>query len=422
MSRAGVRQRLTPTLLVMWIGFPALAAEPGIALRGGQVHTMSGAGVVDPAVVLVRGHRIEAVGAGLAIPDGYEVVDVSGRIVTPGLIDSGSQVGLVEISGEATTVDGRVSEYPSGASFDVQYALNPESVVVGVNRAAGVTRAVVAPTSGNDPFAGWGAAVRLGGGAFLTSPRIGLFGAIDTDSAGFVGGSRGAVIQRMRRGLTLASGYNPARYQPGPGDFSHQDLAALKAYLGGRAPLVLTVHRAAEIRQAVELARNFDRNLILMGGTEAWEVAGLLAEQRIPVVVDVLANLPASFERRAARLDNAALLHEAGVPVLLRGTGTHDMRLIRQNAGNAVANGLPWEAALAAITREPARVWGLGEGVGTLQAGAPADLVVWSGDPLEVTTWAERVMIDGAWQDTSSRQTRLFERYRNLSDEDFQYR
>ena len=155
----------------------------------------------------------------------------------------------------------------------MRYALNPESVVLAVNRRDGVTRAIVAPASGNDPFAGWGAAVQLGEGILLIRERIGLFGSIDSGSAAFVGGSRGAVIQRMRRGLSMAMGYDARRYRPGPGDYSHQDLAALEDYLGSDAPLVLTVHRAAEIHEAVALAEDFERQLIIVGGHRGLEGA-----------------------------------------------------------------------------------------------------------------------------------------------------
>ncbi len=160
----------------------------------------------------------------------------------------------------------------------------------------------------------------------------------------------------------------------------------------------------------------------MIGATEAWRVSELLAAQRVPVVIDVLANLPSSFERLGARLDNAALLARAGVQVVFTVGDSQNARWLRQVAGNAVANGMEHAAALESITRIPAQVWGLESGLGTLRPGAPADLVIWTGDPLELTQWAERVMIDGEWQDTSSRQTRLFERYRDLSTGNFGYR
>ncbi len=409
------------TLLVS-LPLTAVGADSSYAITGARVHTLTGDGTIENAVVLINDGRIQAVGAGLAVPDGFETVDAAGRVVTPGLIESYSSLGLVEIGGERTTVDSSVIEYPSGASFDVRYALNPAAVALAVNRRDGVTRAVTAPTGGNDPFAGWGALIRLGGEPMLIRPELGLFASMGAGASTYVGGSRAAVVQRLRRGLTQAASYNPNRYQPGPGDFNHQDLAALRRFRNSDAPLALRVDRASGIREAVALAEDFDLELIVIGGAEAWQVADLLAAEGVTVVVNVLANLPSSYERLGARHDNAALLHEAGVRVLLTASETQNARKIRQMAGNAVAHGMPWDAALAAMTREAALAWGMERGAGTLSAGAPADLVVWTGDPLELTEWAEAVMIDGAWQDMTSRQTRLFDRYRDPADPDRAYR
>lgn len=410
-------------LLLVAVPFGAVSADGGdVAVTGARIHTLTEAGTIENGVVLISQGRIEAVAADLAVPAGYAVFDAAGRVITPGLIESYSSLGLVEIGGELTTVDSFVREYPSGASFDVRYALNPAAVALAVNRRDGVTRAIAAPGSGNDPFAGWGALIRLGGEPLLVQPEIGLFASIGAGATAFAGGSRAAVVQRIRRGLTLAASYNANRYQPGPGDFSHQDLLALRRFRHSDAPLVIRVDRAAEIREAVSLADDFDLDLILVGGAEAWQEAELLASASVPVVVDVLANLPASYDRLGARHDNAALLQAAGVRVLLTAGESQNARKIRQMAGNAVAHGMPWQAALAAMTREAAIAWGMEKGAGTIAVGAPADLVVWTGDPLELTEWAEAVMIGGAWQDMSSRQTRLFDRYRDPADPDRAYR
>jgi imidazolonepropionase-like amidohydrolase len=409
-------------LLFTAVQLPAYAAGTGKAITGARVHTLTDTGTLERATVLVRDGSVEAVGAGLSVPAGYTVVDARGRVVTPGLIESYSSLALVEIDGELSTVDSLVTEYPSGAAFDVRYALNPAAVALAVNRRGGVTSAITAPMPGNDPFAGWGALIRLGGDPLLVRPAVALFAAIGSGSSVFAGGSRSAVIQRIRRGLEMAAAYHPNRYRPGPGDFSHQDLAALQRFRRSDAPLAVNVDRANEIREAVALADDFDLDLIVIGGAEAWQVADLLAAAEVPVVVNVLGNLPTSYDRLGARHDNAALLNEAGVTVLLTAAETNNARKIRQMAGNAVAHGLPWDVALAAMTRAPAVVWGLPEGAGTIAPGAPADLVIWSGDPLELTEWAEAVMIDGVWQKMTSRQTRLYERYRNPADPDRAYR
>jgi len=417
-----------------------LAAHPGTAVIGGTVYTMEDGEARENAMVLVGDDgRIEAVGGSLTVPEGYERVDASGHIVTPGLIDSHSQIGLVEISGEASTVDARVTtltigsqppvleRYRLGPAFDIQYAVNPDSTLFPVSRVEGVTRAVVTPVPGNDPLSGWGAAITLSESDMLSvprlQPRLALFGAIGSDAALYVGGSRSAVIQRLRYAFEQGRAYRPGRYQAEEGGYTRTEAAALREFLDSDKPLVLTVHRANEIRQALALARDFEVPLILHGASEAWKLADAIAAADVPVIVDVLANLPVSYDQLGARLDNATLLHEAGAHVIFTAEDSHNVRLLRQIAGNAVAEGLPWRAALAAVTRHPAEAFGLPAGTGTLTAGAPADLVIWNGDPLEVTTWAERVMIGGAWVPMESRQTRLLERYRSLEGEEpFGYR
>ncbi len=152
---------------------------------------------------------------------------------------------------------------------------------------------------------------------------------------------------------------------------------------------------------------------VIVGGAEAWVVASDLAKAKVPVILDPLVNLPASFDRIGARLDNAALLNRAGVKVAftLMEDPTQRARRIRQVAGNAVAHGLPPDVALAAITATPAEIFGLGASRGRIAAGQVADLVLWTGDPLEVTTVAEQVWIAGASVEMKSRQTELRDRY-----------
>jgi imidazolonepropionase-like amidohydrolase len=153
---------------------------------------------------------------------------------------------------------------------------------------------------------------------------------------------------------------------------------------------------------------------VIVGGAQAWQVAGQLAAARVPVVLDPLVNLPGSFDQLGASLENAARLHAAGVRIAFTNLndGTHNARKVRQAAGVAVANGLPWDAALAALTASPAEIFGLGKDYGRIAPGYAADLVLWSGDPLEVTTFAEQVWIEGRPQSMRSRQTELRDRYR----------
>ena len=189
-------------------------------------------------------------------------------------------------------------------------------------------------------------------------------------------------------------------------------MAALKEFLRSGKPLVLHVNRAADILRCIELAEAHGLRLIVLGGAEAWKVRETLAAAGAVVILSATANLPVGFDALSARLDNAALLREAGVDVLYTGSETHNTRNLRQLAGNAVAHGVPWYDALDSLTRKAALTWDMPD-AGVLRLGAVADVVVWNGDPLEVTTWAEQVVIDGELMQMRSRQTRLFERYRN---------
>jgi imidazolonepropionase-like amidohydrolase len=187
----------------------------------------------------------------------------------------------------------------------------------------------------------------------------------------------------------------------------------LARYLaGGR--VAFSVDRASDIRQVLAFARRQGLRPVIVGGAQAWQVAGELAQANVPVVLDPLVDLPDSFDMIGASLENAARLQRAGVRVAFTNLsdGTHNARKVRQTAGIAVANGLPWEAALAGLTANAAEIFGLGAQYGRIAPRYAGDLVLWSGDPLEVTTVAQQVWIDGRAQPMRSRQTELRDRYR----------
>ena len=357
------------------------------AIVGARVYTMTGPEPLADVTVLVDDGVVTAIGEDLDVPIDYEIVDGAGRIVTPSLVAGHTFLGLDEIGGEPSTVDAILSNGGSGPAFDVQYAINPASVLFPVSRVEGVLHAVVAPRPGNDPLAGIGAGIRLTTDDPVLAPQLALFGAVDPNTAGYVGGSRAEVFGRIRRALTEARRYSSARYRPDEGDYSRFDMAAIKRLIGGDLPLVLKIDRAVDIRQALVLARDFRLRLVLLGGAEAWQVADQLAAAGVPVVTDPLANLPRSFANLGATLENAARLHRAGVRVAFSHPESHNIRRLRQLAGNAAAYGMPWFAALRAITRTPVEIYDLDDHLGRIAVGEPANLVVWNGDPLDVTTW-----------------------------------
>lgn len=412
----------TAVLVLCALGVTPAPSAAVIAIENAKIVTATTAGTINSGTVHVVDGVITWVGPAAdapALAPGTQRVDAQGRWLTPGLIESHTQLGLVEISAEATTSDMRVEEYPMGPAFDVRYALNPASVLLPITRAAGITSAVVAPSAANDPLAGVGVAISLretlDSEDLLLASDIALFGGMGSRSALFVGGSRSALMVRLREALTAAKRFSPTRYVADERGYTASDMAALKRWLKSGAPLALGVNQASHILQAIRLSEEFGFPLIITGGAEAWKVGAQLAAADVPVVLDPMANIPIDFDALGARLDNAALLHKAGVRIAFTSENTHNAGWIRQGGGIAVANGLPFDAALAAITSNPANMWGLADR-GQIALGKAADLVIWSGDPLEVTTHAENVMIDGEWMSLETRQGRLLERYRDLSN------
>jgi imidazolonepropionase-like amidohydrolase len=253
-----------------------------------------------------------------------------------------------------------------------------------------------------------------------------MFARTGEGASGSTGGSRGAAMLRLREILEDARAYRQGRAAFDRGESrelaaSRLDLAALQPVLDRQIPLVVEAHRASDILAAIRLARDYNLRLILAGATEGWMVTEELARDRIPVVVRVLENLPGSFERLGARYENAALMRQAGVQVILTSGDTHNARNIRQEAGTAVAYGLPHAEALRAVTLYPAQLWGLAD-YGSLEVGKVANVVVWGGDPLEIMTPVQHVFIRGREIPLVSRQTQLRDRYMDPGNAERAYR
>jgi imidazolonepropionase-like amidohydrolase len=245
-----------------------------------------------------------------------------------------------------------------------------------------------------------------------------MFAALGEAGAALAGGSRASAVLRLREALQDANDFRLNRaawnaaqrreYARG-----RLDLEALQPVVRGEIPLAIQAHRASDLLAAMRLADEFKLKLVLLGAAEGWMIADELARRHVPVVVKPLTNIP-SFEALAASLENAARLQRAGVNLVLSSFDTHNARNLRQEAGNAVSNGLDRDAALRAVTLAPARAWGIADRAGSLEVGKDADIVIWSGDPFELTTAAERVFIRGREVPQDTRQKALFEKYRTL--------
>jgi hypothetical protein len=388
-----------------------------ILIRSATVHTVGDDGVLSNADVLIRDGKIAAIGTNLSAPDGSTTVNANGRALTPGLFGGLSAIGVEEVSLEPSTVDAGVIlnappfETQWRPEFDVTAAYNPRSVLVPVTRIEGLTWTVLTPATpeGGAFLAGQGAAVTLDGryDAVLPASRalfVNLGGNANATSVGSRAGQWMLLDQAIRETRAPTAPDEHRLLHPAGRE-------ALAKYLsGGR--VVFNVARAAEIRRAIAFARRNGMKPVIAGGAEAWVVADELAREKVPVLLDALENLPYSFDGIGARLDNAALLHKAGVRIAFtQFNESHNARKIRQLAGNAVAHGLPKDAALAALTVQPAEIFGLAGDRGRIVRGQVADLVLWSGDPLEVTSAADQVWIAGRAVQMRSRQTELRERY-----------
>lgn len=397
----------------------ALAAET-VVITGATIHTMGPEGSIKNGTLVIENGRIKAVGASVAVPAGARRIDARGKVVTPGLIDSFSTLGLVEVSAVQGSADAREEDDRITAAFDVADALNPRSVLIPVNRIEGLTRVVAMPNPGKSLIAGQGAVINLGGpGDYLVRSPVAMVAVLGETGADLAGGSRAGAILRLREAFQDALDYAANRKAFEQGDrrgyaLSRLDLEALIPVVRGELPLVLGVSRASDIEAALRLAREYKLKLILAGAEEGWIVAREIAAAKVPVLVSPLSNIPGTFETLGATLENPARLHKAGVTIAFMSGEAHNARNIKQAAGNAVAYGLPWEAALAAMTTVPARIWGIADRYGTLEPGKDADVVIWDGDPLEVTTFADAVFIRGREMPMKSRQTELRDRYKNL--------
>ena len=413
MSRR-VPMRLLPRALLLLAGAcaaPALFAQD-LLIRNATVHTAAARGSLEHSDVLVQGGVIRAVGPGLSAPAGVAVVEAAGRPLTPALFGGITDVGIEEVSGESATVDStlKLDDQPLRPEFDVTLAFNPDSVLIPVARLDGIGFTLLGANTGGGFIAGQGGVVRLDGSADPVGPQA-LFIRLGASGAELTGTSRAAQWMLLEQMVSEARGRVPA-------DSPHALLtpagrATLARYLAGQGRIVVQVDRAADIRQLLRWAGREKVRIAIAGGAEAWRLAPQLAQAGVPVFVDGLGNLPSSFDQLGATLQNAARLKAAGVPVSFaqRDDASHNARKMRQVAGNAVANGLPWGDGLAGLTRVPAQALGVGDRLGTIEPGKLADLVLWEGDPLDVGHYAEQVWLGGRAMPMRSRQTELRDRY-----------
>ena len=412
--------------LALVLATPATAQT--VALTGGTVAIGDGSAPIPGGTVIVRDGRIVAAGANVAVPAGATVIDASGKWVSTGIVAGFTRMGIVEVDGVSQTDDSAAGKSIWSAAIDIVPAINPRATPIAINRIEGVTRAIVSPGTGASIFAGQGAVIDLGADMnAVTKPRAFQFVEFGETGSRQAGGSRPALFLQFRSALQAAQAYarSPATYDGANSRdaiLPRADAAALVPVVTGATPLLVHVERASDILAVLDLRKEFPAlKLVLVGAGEGWTVAREIAASGVPVIANALADLPDSFETLAATQSNVGRMKAAGVKVSIGMNGDDETRMAfrsNQYAGNLVAltkvpgaTGLDWAAAFAAITSGPAEALGLGGEIGSLRPGRRADVVLWTGDPLELASAPERVWIDGVEQPMETRQTKLRDRY-----------
>lgn len=405
------------TTLIALAAAPCVQAQ-SLAIVHAKAWTMLSETPVSDATILVSNGRIVSVTPGGATPAGVRIIDAHGQNVTPGLMNAASQLGLMEVSSAKNTRDGAADGGSIGPSFDVSYALNGNSALVDLARADGVTRGLSFPgPSDVAPFSGQATTIRLRDGVdILDRPRAAMFVVIG-------GGEWDKLGSRAAQWQILRGAFDEVRSAVAGDDkalLNRRDAAAVRQMLLGAMPLAIVTQRESDILQAIRIAADYRIKVVIVGGAEAWRAADALAAAHIAVVLDPEANMPVSFDALGAGQDNAVILSKAGVKVAFGLVGgpitlTYNAGLmLREGAGLAVANGLPYVKALQAITVNPATIWDATK-AGTLAPGSDADLVIWDGDPLEVSTNAVAVIVEGKAVSLTTRQSELVARYQSVN-------
>lgn len=397
------------TLLIGFLATFSLALQAdAIMIRDASVHTMTDEGTLENTDIFISEGKVQRIGKDLPVPqDDVFVFKAEGKTLTPGFFAGITGIGITEVSAVEASSDSHLSLKEMRPEFNVVPAYNPNSSLIPVTRIEGFSFTLLGAASHGTIFGGQGRLVTLDGGyeSFIGNPV--LFINVGGDASGVSGNSRAAQWMMLNQAMQEAD-IPPVSTETAL--LTRAGRGTLSTYANG-GNVVFNVDRASDILETLRFAKQYGLNSIISGGTEAWMVAEQLAAARVPVLLDPLSNLPGNFDMLGARLDNAAILHAAGVLVIINGAGSHNARKQRQMAGNAVSYGLPYEAGIAALTSNPARVFGVSEQQGSIQKDKAANVVLWSGDPLDVTSAAEVVVINGKLIPMESRQTKLRDRY-----------
>ena len=358
------------------------------------------------------------------------VINGTGKILTPGIISTDTEIGIVEIGALSVTRDDSSNLYQIG--FSIYDAFNPNSVLIPWNRSNGITSTLTLPQNTNSPIGGLGS-------FFVLDSSLEISGSKDVVMIGRVGGSGSesraetfAIIEDLLEFASSIDSSDMKSYKEiaeliGDSPIAEtmelhpRDLKALYKLVNDGLPLIIKANRASDILKLIKLKETYDLNLIIMGAQEAGLVASKIAENKIPLIINPINNIPESFDELGANIELAGKLEDLGITLMFNAPRDHNYHLIRQGAGVAVANGMSYAGALKAITLSPVEVFNLGNR-GEIASGKIADLIIWDADPLEPSSMPEKVFINGKDIDLTSRMSRLTERYTKNKEKPNGYR
>ncbi|HET6976920.1 MAG TPA: amidohydrolase family protein [Pyrinomonadaceae bacterium] len=406
-----------------------------IAIRNARIVTVSGPDI-ERGTIVIRDGKIEAVGANVSVPSGAQTIDGNGLSVYPGMIDAGTNMGLVEVpQGANGTVDlSEVGELNPNAKAII--AVNPHSAHIAVTRVEGITNTLTAPTGGL--ISGQAALINLLGTApkeMAVVPQVALV--INYPRIGGGGGGFGGFqqqpanlaetltqnerqVDQIRKMLRDAEAYGRsqdayAKDKSLPRPDHNVVLEPLVPYVRGEQPVIFRADREAEIRGALRFAEEMKLKPIILGGNDAAKVANLLKEKNVPVILTGIFSLPSREDDAYDSLyETAAKLQQAGVRFCIStGDAGPEVRNLAQYAGMAAAFGLSKADAVKAVTLYPAQILNVADRLGSIEVGKMANLVVTDGDLLEIRTHIRYLLIDGRSVVLTSRHTELNDAFKN---------
>ncbi len=402
---------------------PAPPQDHPIALVNGSIHTICD-GVIENGTVLFEDGKIVEIGKDISLPENTEKIIVSGKHVYPGLISSDTILGLVEISAVRATRDfsetGQITP-----EVRTEVAINPDSELIPVTRATGITLALTVPQGGY--ISGTSALIMLDGWTWedmtLKAP-VGMhvrWPSMHIDRSS--GNAKRAMerrderVQIIRDAFDDARAYRKAKKAESEKVIPHHETdvrwESMIPVLEKKIPVFVHAGELQQIQSAVEWAKEENVNMILVGGKDAWRAADLLKENDIPVIIGEIHTTPMRrWENYDTPYKNPLKLYEADVQFCIAGSrGVIQEMNLPYEAATAAAHGLPKEEALKAITLYPAQILGVEDRVGSIEKGKDATLIVTDGEILEITTKVELEFIQGRQIDLTSRHTQLYDKY-----------